>query len=101
MLTLDCWKNGYDRRAGLCYDSSADDYKAIIVVGGVVMVASFRSKHLGTIRSPSGLYNGKVMKPGPAVNQKLHWLLYDDNDGWNEMVLLVLFQPIKFTILIQ
>ncbi|KAF7129423.1 hypothetical protein RHSIM_Rhsim10G0102600 [Rhododendron simsii] len=82
VLTLDCWENwcGRSCSAGLCYDSSADDYKAIIVLGRVIMVASFRSKHLATIRYPIGLYSRRYLNPGPVVNEKLHWLVYDNED---------------------
>ncbi|XP_058185311.1 F-box/kelch-repeat protein At3g23880-like [Rhododendron vialii] len=65
--------------SGLCYDSSADDYKAVLAMGnkfGEVTVVSFKRKYWATMTSHAlDKDKGYISLPGPNVNEKLHWAI--------------------------
>ncbi|CAL5415977.1 unnamed protein product [Camellia sinensis] len=71
--------------SGLCYDSSTDDYKAIMAIRGLirrqppnsrmeVMVGSLRNKTWTEINFPCTKFG---IESGPVVNDRLHWLVTD------------------------
>ncbi|CAL5420092.1 unnamed protein product [Camellia sinensis] len=70
--------------SGLCYDSFADDYKAVMVFGQVALVVSLKTKYWYRIEFP---YGGEL-KSGPVVDERLHWLVAHTEivcfDPWTE-----------------
>lgn len=61
--------------SGLCYDSTADDYKAVMVYDGKVSVASFRRRIWATTACCFADGGEKLMNSGPVVNGKLYWVI--------------------------
>ncbi|XP_058202750.1 F-box/kelch-repeat protein At3g23880-like [Rhododendron vialii] len=73
--------------SGLCYDSTGDDYKAILSLGYLspycndgefVVVVSFRNKSWSIIDFPFMI---STMESGPIVNAKLHWFASKNDSG--------------------
>ncbi|KAG5554845.1 hypothetical protein RHGRI_012415 [Rhododendron griersonianum] len=70
---------------GLCYDSSTDEYKAVVAYEGCydsgdgnkreAIIASLKSKRWTGYRFPYKL------KSGPVVNDRLHWVVNREEDG--------------------
>ncbi|KAG5554844.1 hypothetical protein RHGRI_012414 [Rhododendron griersonianum] len=69
---------------GLCYDSSTDEYKAVMAYKrcdtydactGLAVVASLKSKHWTSYCFPYQL------ESGPVVNERLHWVVKRDENG--------------------
>lgn len=71
--------DGFRIASGLCYDSSAKEYKAVMVFfhenqdskGRFAVVGSFKSKSWRRVRCPDGVFH--EMMSGPVVNKHLHW----------------------------
>ncbi|KAI8571098.1 hypothetical protein RHMOL_Rhmol01G0090200 [Rhododendron molle] len=63
--------------SGLCYDSSTDDYKAVMANElREVTVVSFKRKFWATTTlHVVDKGNGYIYLPGPIVNEKLHWVI--------------------------
>ncbi|XP_058217309.1 F-box/kelch-repeat protein At3g23880-like [Rhododendron vialii] len=65
--------------SGLCYDSSTDDYKAVIAMVnefGLVNVVSFKRKQWATTTLHAlDKDKGYISLSGPIVNEKLHWAI--------------------------
>ncbi|GFZ14079.1 hypothetical protein Acr_24g0002690 [Actinidia rufa] len=73
------WWDSHSGCTGFCYDSTTDEYKVVMGLGSVVMVASIRSKNWVTIPYP---YKEKIIYSGPVVNERLYWRVdYIDNNG--------------------
>ncbi|PSR92680.1 F-box/kelch-repeat protein [Actinidia chinensis var. chinensis] len=73
------WWDSYSGCTGFCYDSTTDEYKVVMGLGSVAMVASIRSKSWVTIPYP---YKEKIIYSGPVVNERLYWRVdYIDNNG--------------------
>ncbi|KAE9445147.1 hypothetical protein C3L33_22955, partial [Rhododendron williamsianum] len=77
----------YRLSSGLCYDSTGDDYKAILSLGYLspyrndgefVVVVSFRNKSWSIIDFPFMI---STMDSGPIVNAKLHWFASKNDSG--------------------
>ncbi|XP_058201587.1 F-box/kelch-repeat protein At3g23880-like [Rhododendron vialii] len=76
---------GYGVCSGLCYDSTSDEYKAVLALahetpdygGEFVVVGSFRSKSWTVIDFPYMLPSENM---GPIVNGNLHWFASHKND---------------------
>ncbi|XP_058201598.1 F-box/kelch-repeat protein At3g23880-like [Rhododendron vialii] len=85
--------------SGLCYDSSTDEYKVVMVLvtpsyppvfGSVsVVVGSFRSKKWTNVGCSS--YFISSFNPGPTVNELLHW--YVAKEKKSEYSQIVYFNP--------
>ncbi|XP_058195392.1 F-box/kelch-repeat protein At3g23880-like isoform X2 [Rhododendron vialii] len=98
-LSLTCyWPMGLITKeisasSGLCYDSSVDDYKAVIAYRGKVSVASFKRRIWATTTCCFADGGERVMNSGPVVNGKLHWVInqYENIDFSNQ---IVYFDPI-------
>ncbi|KAE9454873.1 hypothetical protein C3L33_13229, partial [Rhododendron williamsianum] len=79
--------------SGLCYDSSADDYKAVIAYRGKVSIASFRRRIWATTTCCFAYGGERVMNSGPVVNGKLHWVVTRNNNvDFSDQI--VYFDPI-------
>ncbi|KAE9452759.1 hypothetical protein C3L33_15338, partial [Rhododendron williamsianum] len=76
----------YRVRSGLCYDSTSDEYKAVLAFahqtpsygGEFVVVGSLKSKSWAVIHFP---YRVPTVEPGPIVNENLHWYACKINDS--------------------
>lgn len=70
--------DGFRIASGLCYDSSTNEYKAVMVFshenqdsnGQFAVVGSFRSNNWRRVCFP---YHFDRVKSGPVVNEHLHW----------------------------
>ncbi|THF98537.1 hypothetical protein TEA_014084 [Camellia sinensis var. sinensis] len=70
---------GYNVVSGLCFDSSRNEYKAVMALAHespdygteFMVIGSFRSKLWTYIQFP---YSVRTVKPGPVLNEHLHWL---------------------------
>lgn len=77
---------GFRVVSGLCYDSSTNEYKALIALSHEspsygcerAVVGSFKSKNWRRIRFPYKVY---MVKSGPVVNERLHWYVSKGNSG--------------------
>ncbi|KAG5531359.1 hypothetical protein RHGRI_026097 [Rhododendron griersonianum] len=87
-------------QSGLCFDSYSDEYKAVMVSrGGSDNVISVRKKKWDkTICNIVALdeKDGKSLKSGPVVKEKLHWLItgYDPNNHRPTLNQIVYFDPL-------
>ncbi|XP_058201584.1 F-box/kelch-repeat protein At3g23880-like [Rhododendron vialii] len=76
----------YSACSGLCYDSTNDEYKAVLAltrespgyVGQFVVVGSFRSKSWTVVDIP---YTTRSVNSGPIVNGNLHWFASKNDSG--------------------
>lgn len=77
----------YDYVAGLCYDSSTDEYKVVTALsakyrvseaGEFVVVGNLRSRTWTSIRFP---YEVGTVNNGPTVNGYLHWFAHTQKSG--------------------
>ncbi|XP_058195395.1 F-box protein At3g07870-like [Rhododendron vialii] len=77
---------------GLCYDSSHDDYKAVMVCNDKpsYSVASFRRKNWVTTTCRFA----DEMNSGPVVNGKLHWVVIQHGNKGFSTDRIVYFDPI-------
>ncbi|KAA8548570.1 hypothetical protein F0562_000163 [Nyssa sinensis] len=93
----------YRITTGLCYDSSTDDYKAVIGIaypggravddGGIfVLVGSFKINVLRRIHFP---YNTRSVHRGPVVNGQLHWSISKSDTNFSASNLIIYFDPLK------
>ncbi|CAL5337755.1 unnamed protein product [Camellia sinensis] len=77
---------GYDVVSGLCFDSSRNEYKAVMALahespdygGEFMVIGSFRSKLWTYAQFP---YSVRTVKPGPVLNEHLHWLASKESWG--------------------
>ncbi|XP_057489500.1 F-box/kelch-repeat protein At3g23880-like [Actinidia eriantha] len=87
--------------SGLCYDSSADDYKVVVVNSwsrGYIhrhdsfgMVGSCRSKTWTEILFPS---NWQKVRSGTTIDDRLHWLVAETGEDFSfQSYLIVYFDP--------
>ncbi|XP_058206270.1 F-box protein CPR1-like isoform X2 [Rhododendron vialii] len=67
--------------SGLCYDSLMDDYKAVMVNGGLATIVSFKRRNWTTKICLSHGDDGEVWNSGPLVNGKLHWMIAHYGEG--------------------
>lgn len=67
--------------SGLCYDSLMDDYKAVMVNGGLATIVSFKRRNWTTKTCLSHGDDGEVWNSGPLVNDKLHWMIAHYGEG--------------------
>ncbi|XP_058211813.1 F-box protein At4g22390-like [Rhododendron vialii] len=88
----------YKTVSGLCYDSSTDDYKAVLAVADlwdrtsldkVVMAGSFKNRVWTEIPFPK---NMGIVQSGTTVNERLHWLVTEYND-YGRSYLIFYFDP--------
>lgn len=86
--------------SGLCYDSSAEEYKAVLALEGVwaqtVEVGSLRSKCWTEVR----LSFAKCwLNPGPTLNGHLHWFASKKFGNWKRGLgsIILEFNPQKNT----
>ncbi|XP_058202726.1 F-box/kelch-repeat protein At3g23880-like [Rhododendron vialii] len=79
---------GYRVCSGLCYDSTSDEYKAVLALAHqtpsysseFVVVGSFKGKSWTMIHFP---YSVRTANSGPIVNQNLHWYASKNIDTGN------------------
>ncbi|KAM7485688.1 hypothetical protein LguiA_001697 [Lonicera macranthoides] len=80
VLVLNCSSQNNIGMAGLCYDTSTNDYKVVIRFthrfgrGRVVVVASLKTKRCVQINFP---FDVTSTKAGPVVNGTMHWTVND------------------------
>ncbi|XP_058202723.1 F-box/kelch-repeat protein At3g23880-like [Rhododendron vialii] len=76
----------YRVRSGLCYDSTSDEYKAVLALahntpsygGEFVVVGRLRGKSWRAIHFP---YRVRTANSGPIVNENLHWYASKNDSG--------------------
>ncbi|XP_028080983.1 F-box/kelch-repeat protein At3g23880-like [Camellia sinensis] len=77
---------GYDVVSGLCFHSSRNEYKAVMVLAHespdygseFMVIGSFQSKLWTHVQFP---YSVRTVKPGPVLNEHLHWLASKESWG--------------------
>ncbi|KAM7488746.1 hypothetical protein LguiB_026230 [Lonicera macranthoides] len=80
VLVLNCSSQNNIVMAGLCYDTSTNDYKVVIRFthrfgrGRVVAVASLKTKQCVQINFPFDVASSEA---GPVVNGTMHWIVND------------------------
>uniref|UniRef100_A0A5B7AAN1 F-box domain-containing protein n=1 Tax=Davidia involucrata TaxID=16924 RepID=A0A5B7AAN1_DAVIN len=97
MLTYDCLlgKDYSVMSTGLCYDSSANDYKAVIGLArkfDFVVVGSFKINPPKKVHFP---YYINSPHRGPVVNGLLHWSVSNRNGYISAPHLIIYFDPVK------